>query len=259
MRKIILPAFGAAVLLGAPQVVADEIQLSQLMIIGQPGQTGNVNRTLPSGAAGVAPFNFSQPPVLPPSAAVVPTRSLPFVGQRGDLNFAEPETAGPAERDASGRLVPSVDRAQARFTGERGADGKLLPTFAPQQAQARPAQQTAPAAPGPTELRRDQPPATQPGSMQRQPSGQAQTGTTGTGRTDKSMQKSQTQRSGSTMSSKGHSEEYTTSALNALSAEGYTNVGRLERVGNSYQTTAMRQGRQVNVQVDLESGRVMER
>ena len=61
------------------------------------------------------------------------------------------------------------------------------------------------------------------------------------------------------MSSKGHSEEYTTSALNTLSAEGYTNVGRLERVGNSYQTTAMRQGRQVNVQVDLETGRIAER
>ncbi len=258
MKKLILPVLGATLAFGAPQVVADEIQLSQLMIIGQPGQTGNVNRTLPSGSPGIAPSNVPAPgPFAFPTARGV-TQPTPFIGDRGELNFAEPEVAGPAERDEGGRLRPSVDRTQARFTGERGADGKLLPTFAPQQAQARP--QTAPAAPGPTELKRDQPPATQPGTMQRQPSGQAQTGTTGTGRTDKSMQKSQTQRSGSTMSSRsGQSEEYTTSALNALSAEGYTNVGRLERVGNSYQTTAMRQGRQVNVQVDLESGRVMER
>jgi hypothetical protein len=251
MNKLILPAFGAALVLGAPPVVAEDILISQLMIMGQPGQTGNANRTLPSGSAGVAPLNmpapaFSAVPSVP--SAIQPT---PFIGQRGELNAAEPEFVGPSERDETGRLRPSVDRTQARFTGERGADGKLLPTYVPQHAQARPAQ---PAAPGPTELKRDQPPAAQPGM--RQPSGQAQTGTTGTGQP---MQKGQTQRSGSTMSGRGDSEEYTTSALNKLSAEGYTNFGRLERVGNTYQTTAMRQGRQVSVQVDLETGRVMER
>jgi hypothetical protein len=253
MRKIFLSALGAAAVLGAPQVFAGEILLSQLMIIGQPGQTGNANRTLPSGSAGVSPLNVPAPgPFAFPRVPSAP-QPTPFIGERGDLNFAEPETAGPAERDEGGRLRPSVDRTQARFTGERGADGKLLPTYAPLQAQAR-----QPAAPGPTELKRDQPPATQPDTAQRQPSGQAQTGTTGTGRTDKSMQKSQ--RSGSTMQSgRADPEEYTTTALNKLSAEGYTNFGRLERVGNSYQTTAMRQGRQVSVQVDLETGRITER
>jgi hypothetical protein len=259
MKKFTLPALGAALALGALPVAADEIQLSQLMIIGQPGQTGNVNRTLPSGSAGISQFNTPAPgpfafPTVPGTA-----QPSPFIGQRGDLNFAEPEAAGPAERDASGRLQPSVDRTQARFTGERGPDGKLLPSYVPpQEAQARPGQ---PAAPAPTELKRDTPPSSQPSTTQgRQPSGQAQTGTSGTGMTDKSMQKStKTQRSGSTMSSRGHAEEYTTTALNKLSAEGYTNFGRLERVGNTYQTTAMRQGRQVNVSVDLDSGRITER
>ena len=67
------------------------------------------------------------------------------------------------------------------------------------------------------------------------------------------------QRSGSTASSRGHREEYTTSALNALSAQGFTNVGKMDRVGNMYQTTAMKDGRQVAVQVDPETGRVTER
>ena len=98
----------------------------------------------------------------------------PFLGERGDLNFAEPEMAGPAERDAAGRLLPSVDRTQARFTGERGADGKLLPTYAPQEARAR-----QPAAPGPTELTREQQPSGAT-TQRRQPSGQAQAGSTGT-------------------------------------------------------------------------------
>ena len=190
MKKLFLSALGAALVIGAPQVVAEEVQLSQLMIIGQPGQTGNVNRTLPSGSAGVSPLNMPAPGPFSTRAVPSTIQPTPFIGERGDLNFAEPEMAGPAERDAAGRLLPSVDRTQARFTGERGADGKLLPTYAPQEAQAR-----QPAAPGPTELTREQQPSGAT-TQRRQPSGQAQAGSTGTG------QKSQTQRSGSTMSSK---------------------------------------------------------
>jgi hypothetical protein len=252
MKMLVMPVLGATLAFGAPQGAAGNVLLSQLMIIGQPGQTGNVNRTLPSGSPGVAPFNVPAPgPFAFPTAPSL-IRPLPYIGQRGELNYAEPEVAGPAERDENGRLLPSVDRAQARFTGERGADGKLLPTHVPQQAQSRPAPLNAPPAPAPTELQRERTPDSQPRTMQRrEPSGQGQTGTTGTGRT---------QRSGSTTpSGRGHSEEYTTAVLNALAAEGYTNVGRLERVGDTYQATAMKQGRQVTVQVDPQTRRVTER
>jgi hypothetical protein len=240
MNKLILPALGAALAFGVPQVAgAQEVQLSQLMIIGQPGQTGNVNRTLPSGSPGIAPSNLSAPPSVPFSAAPPPVRSFPFVGERGDLNFAEPEAAGPAERDANGRLQPSIDRAQARFAGERGPDGKLLPTFAPQQAQA----QTTPQAPAPSDMRRSQPPSSsQPGMQQqrRQPSGAVDAGQRG-------------------MSQQSMREVDVTKALNALSAEGFTPTGRLERVGNMWQTTAMKDGRQVTVQIDPQTDRIMAR
>jgi hypothetical protein len=252
MKMLVMPVLGAALALGAPQVAAADVLLSQLMIIGQPGQTGNVNRTLPSGSPGVAPFNVPAPgPYAFPTAPSL-IRPLPYIGQRGELNYAEPEFAGPAERDENGRLLPSIDRGQARFTGERGADGKLLPTYVPQQAQSRPAPLSAPPAPAPSELKREQPPAGQPGTSQRQqPSGQSM-GTIDTGG------KNRTQKSGS-MQPQGAGGGSTTAALNALSAEGYTSVGRLERVGNAWQTTATKEGRQVTVQIDPQTNRITER
>lgn len=267
MKKLLIPAMGVAAAFGATQPAAADVLLSQLMIQGQPGFTGNLNRTLPSGSAGITPMNT---PVAPSPYTVAPppsfTPTSPFIGQRGDLNLPEPEIAGPAERDESGRLVPSVDRTRARFAGERGPDGKLLPTYSPQQAQAPGSSQTPQASP-PTPSRSDMPGTTprRPGSgTMESPSGQPQTGTT-TGQTDRSMQRSRQrqmgdrQGSGTTGSGRGHPEEYTTSALNALSAQGFTNFGRMERVGNMYRTTAMRDGRQVTVEVDPETGRVIER
>ena len=95
MKKLFLSALGAALVIGAPQVVAEEIQLSQLMIIGQPGQTGNVNRTLPSGSAGVSPLNMPAPGPFSTRAVPTATQPTPFIGERGDLNFAEPEVGRP--------------------------------------------------------------------------------------------------------------------------------------------------------------------
>lgn len=281
MKKLLIPAMGVAAAFGAAQPAAADVQLAQLMLPGQPGFSGTANRTLPSGSPGISPLNT---PTGPSPFTVAPSPSFaqpsPFIGQRGDLNAAEPETAGPAERDANGKLVPSVDRTRARFAGERGADGKLLPTFGTEQAQATTPSQTTPQASPPTPSRSDMPNTTtrRPGSGAAEtpaPQGQNQMGTTGAtpmpttrsgtaAQSNTSAQQRQRgtqadrQRSGSMGSSRGQAEEYTTSALNALSAQGYTNFGRMERVGNMYQTTATKDGRQVMVQVDPATGRVTE-
>jgi hypothetical protein len=280
MKKLLIPAVGVAAAIGAAQPAAADVLLSQLMIQGQPGYTGTVNRTTVPGSAGIAPLNT---PVAPSPFTVPPSPNLaqpsPFIGQRGDLNAPVPEIVTPGERDDSGRLGPTVDRSRARFAGERGPDGKLLPTYAPDQAQAPGSSQTAPQAAPPTPSRSDMP-ADQPSAATRRPGSGAMnqpsqpSGTT-TGQTDRSMQYSQQrqtqqgqqqrqvqgdrQRSGSMGSGRGHPEEYTTSALNALSSQGYSDFGRMERVGNMYQTTAMRDGRQVTVQFDPQTGRVTER
>jgi len=262
MKKFLIPALGVAAVFGAAQPAA-----AQLMFQGQPGYTGNANRTLPSGSPGIAPMNM---PVGPSPYSVAPapsfTQPAPFIGQRGDLNNAEPEAAGPAERDASGKLVPSVDRSRARFAGERGSDGKLLPTYGTQEAQAATPSQTTPQAAPPTPAPSDMP-ATQPTTRRPGSGASSQTGTT-TGQSDSTtqqrhaqMQKSKSgsmQHSGST-GTKGQNEMSETAALNALSAEGYTNVGKIERVGGNWQTTAMKDGRQVTVQVDPQTNRVTSR
>jgi hypothetical protein len=283
MKKLLIPAMGVAAAFGVAQPAAADVQLAQLMFQGQPGQTGNLNRTLPSGSAGVAPLNTTVAP-SPFSVAPSPsfTPSSPFISQRGDLNVAEPETVGPAERDASGKLVPSVDRTRARFAGERGADGKLLPTFGTEQAQATTPSQASPPTPSPS----DMPSNTRtrrPGSGATDtpaPQGQNQMGTTGatpmpttrsgtTAQSDTTMQHRQQRAhtqprgdksmSGSTRTTRSQNEMSETAALNALSAEGYTNVGRIERVGGNWQTTAMKDGRQVTVQIDPQTNRVTPR
>jgi hypothetical protein len=264
MKKLLIPALGVAAAFGAAQPAAADVQLSQLMFQGQPGYTGNVNRTLPSGSAGIAPMNT---PVGPSPYAVAPPPSYtpyqPFIGQRGELNYAEPESVSPGQRDASGKIGPTADRQRARFTGERGSDGKLLPTYGTQEAQATSPSQTTPQASPPTPAPSDMP-ATQP-TTRRPGSGamstpSSQSGTTTGQSSGMSQQRhaqmqsssksksSSPQRSGS-MGAKGQNEMSETAALNALSAEGYTNVGKIERVGNNWQTTAMRGGQSVTVQV----------
>jgi hypothetical protein len=108
-------------------------------------------------------------------------------------------------------------------------------------------------------------------SQPAQPSGQ--TGTTSS-QTDRSMQGGQSQgdkshmhKSDSQMHSKsgqagrgGSGDEAgRTAALNQLSAEGYTPTSRIERVGNAWQATAMKEGKQVTVQIDPQTNRVTER
>lgn len=331
MKKLLLPAMGIAAAFGAAQPAAADVQTTQLMIQGQPGYTGTVNRTAPSGSPGIAPLNT---PVGPSPYSVAPSPSFtqpsPFIGQRGDLNAAAPEAVSPAEPDASGKLNPTVDRQRARFAGERGSDGKLLPTYG-QQAQATTPSQTtpqaAPATPSRSDMPQNQPSRTnttpgsssQPGTTTRRPGsgaadtttqgqpsvpvphGQNQMGTMGnspqptgstttnrsrtgssmgsgaTSQSDTSTQgtqqrrmhrdrmHSQSQGDKSMKSSKAGSagmnanETSETAALNALSAEGYTNVGKIERVGGNWQTTAMKDGRQVTVQVDPQTNRVSTR
>jgi hypothetical protein len=274
MKNLLIPALGVAAAIGAAQPAAADVQLSQLMIQGQPGYSGNVNRTLPSGSAGITPLNT---PVGPSPYTVAPSPSFtqpsPFIGQRGELNAAEREYAAPGEPDASGKIAPTVDRARARFAGERGSDGKLLPTYdAGQRAQASQPSQASPPTPAPSDMQRSQPTPLQPGATQRRPGSGEMTGQSGTGAAQRSQATTQQQRpqsqmqsgqrSGSTQSragARGQEEMGTTAALNALAAEGYTNVGKIERVGNAWQTTAMKQGKQVTVQIDPQTHRVMER
>jgi hypothetical protein len=287
MKKLLMPALGAAFLIGAPEFAA-----AQLMVPGQPGWTTG-NRTLPPGSPGLSPSNmmspspFTQPPLPPVTRA-------PFIGERGDLNRAEPEFTTPGERDASGKIGPTADRQAARFSGERGPDGKLLPSYLPdQRAQApQPAQQSAPQSddrmrsgqsPSTPQMQRE--PTRRPGSGDTSPSG-AQSGQmappainqsqgTGTtqqppasqsqmGQTGTTQQRRTTQPSGDRMQSTrsggvGQQEMSETAALNALSAEGFTNIGRIERVGGNLQTTAMKNGRQVTVSVDPQTSRITER
>lgn len=342
MKKLLIPAMGVAAALGAAQPAAADVQTAQLMIQGQPGYTGTVNRTTTPGSAGIAPMNT---PVGPSPYSVAPSPSFaqpsPFIGQRGDLNAAAPEVVSPGEPDASGKLNPTVDRQRARFAGERGSDGKLLPTYG-QQAQATSPSQTtpqaAPATPSRSDMPQNQPSQTntkpgsssQPGTTTRrpgsgaadttqgqpsvpaphgqnqmgtmgnspQPTGSAtgstatgQNGTTGSATTNRSRtmgsgatsqsdtstqgtqqrrmhrdrMHSQSQGDKSMKSSKTGSkstnanESSETAALNALSAEGYTNVGKIERVGGNWQTTAMKDGRQVTVQVNPQTNQVTTR
>lgn len=293
MKKLLIPAVGVVAVFGAAQPAAADVLLSQLMIQGQPGYTGTVNRTTTPGSAGIAPLNTPVGPspfTVPPSPAF--TRSSPFIGQRGDLNAPVPEFATPGERDASGRLGPTVDRTRARFAGERGPDGKLLPTYSPEQAQAPSSSQTAPQASPPTPSRSDMP-GDQPSATTRRPGSGAMgqpsqpSGTT-TGQTERSMQQQRQprqlqqgqqqqrqmqrdrthsqmqgdrQRSGSMQGRGGayRQEMSETAALNALSAEGYSNISRIERVGNNWQATAMKDGQQVTVQVDPQTRQVTPR
>jgi hypothetical protein len=272
MKSLLIPAMGVAAAIGAAQPAAADIQLSQLMIQGQPGYSGNVNRTLPSGSAGITPMNT---PVGPSPYTVAPspsfTQPAPLIGQRGELNAAEREYAAPGEPDASGKIGPTVDRARARFAGERGSDGRILPTYGPEQAQAAQPSQSSPPTPAPSEMQRNQPtPLQAPAAPRRPGSGEMsnQPGTTATQQTQATQQQhrtqsqSQTQRSGAAQArsgSRNQNEMSETAALNALAAEGYTNVGKIERVGNAWQTTAMKQGKQVTVQIDPQTHRVMER
>ena len=252
MKKLLIPAMGAAAALGLAQPAA-----AQFFLPGQPGVTGSVNRTVPPGSPGISPLNT---PTAPSPFTVAPSPSFaqpsPFIGQRGDLNAAEPETAGPAERDANGKLNPSVDRTRARLAGERGPYGKLLPTYGTEQAQASP----------PTPSRADMPNATtpsssstQPGATQRRPGSGAMSGQSAQNQPTQKRMQTDHQRSGAMGSGRGHNEEYTTAALNALSAQGFSNFGRMERVGNIYQTTATKDGRQMTVQGDPETGRGTQR
>jgi hypothetical protein len=284
MKKLLIPAMGVAAAFGAAQPAAADVQLAQLMIQGQPGYTGNVNRTAPTGSPGIAPMNT---PVGPSPYSVAPSPSFtqpsPFIGQRGDLNLPEREAATPGEPDASGKIGPTVDRQRARFAGERGADGKLLPTYSSEQAQATTPPQATPPTPAPSDMPRQPSTTRRPGSGAADtpaPQGQNQMGTMGnspqpttrsgtTAQSDTSMQHRQqrahTQPRGdksmksSQMRGTSQQEASETAALNALSAEGYTNVGKIERVGNAWQTTAMKDGRQVTVQVDPQTNRVMAR
>jgi hypothetical protein len=251
MKNLLLPALGVAAAIGAAQPAA-----AQLMIQGQPGYAGNVNRTLPSGSAGITPMNT---PVGPSPYTVAPspsyTQPAPYIGQRGDLNATEREYAAPGEPDSSGKIGPTIDRARARFAGERGSDGKILPTYGAEQAQATPA---------PSEMQRNQPtPLQAPATTPRRPgSGEMSQPATTQQSQATTQQRTQTQRSGSTQSRTGtrnQNEMSETAALNALAAEGYTNVGKIERVGSAWQTTAMKQGKQVTVQIDPQTHRVMER
>lgn len=290
MNKLLAPALGAAFVLGAPHIAAADslVQLGQLMVPGMPGYTTE-NRTLPPGSPGISSMNRpSLPPAyLGPPAAPPPAPYSTRIGGPGELNQAPPELVGPGEPDASGRIGPTADRTRARFAGERGPDGKILPTYVPSQAQAAP---STPQTPPQTQERMrsgqtppapqdqmNQMPSDQPGQpgMQRPGSGQMNRSTqsgTGqqmdqTGPSGRTMQRggtmqqhpsSQRSQSGQMMRSGGR-ESNATAALNALSAEGYTNISRFERVGNQWQATANKDGRAVTVQVDPQTHQITER
>lgn len=244
MKKLVMPALGAAFVLGAPQLAAaDGILLSQLMLQGQPGVTGNVNRTVPPGNPGVSTFNVPAPgPYAFPSVPTGP-QPTPYIGSRGDLNHAEPELVGPGERDETGRIGPTTRREQARFAGERGPDGKLLPTYAPddQQAQAQqPSPQTMPPPP-PSQMQREQ-------QMQR----------------DRQMQRDQQMQRRPDSGTMGQSAARrqlpnATSMLNTLSAEGYRVTSDFRRVGNQWEAQAMKGDRTVTVQIDPATRQITER
>lgn len=281
MKKLLMPALGAAFALGVPLLAS-----AQVMVPGQPGWTTS-NRTLPPGSPGLSPQNVPSPSpfsTVPPP----PLSQTPFIGQHGELNRAEPEFALPGEPDASGRIGPTIDRQRARFTGERGPDGKLLPTYLPDRAQAGPpAQQTAPQSeermrggqtqtPPSPQMQRQQTPGERPGSgapdqsgqmapppieppqgaVQQPPAGQPRTGQPGTAQQRRTTQPPADRQSQAGNASQREMSE--TAALNALSAEGYTNIGRIERVGGNWQATAMKDGRQVTVSIDPRTRAVRE-
>lgn len=299
MNKLLMPALGAAFLFGAPHVAAADnaVQLAQ-QVPGMPGTIPGYtyqNRTVPPGSPSSFPSNrvgagpaFPSAPYLPPMSTYTPRTPGP-----GDLNAAEPELVGPGEPDASGRIGPTVDRSRARYTGERGPDGKLLPTYLPNQAaQATPATpqtppqseermrsgQTPPSPQG-QQMNRNMPSnqgspsgMSQPGSGQMNQSGQMGTGQQmdQSGQTGEPMQRGTTtqqrQRSmqhqpsqSGQMSRSGGRAGDATAALNELSAQGYTNISKFERVGSNWQATANKGGRTVTVQVDPQTHQITER
>ena len=51
-------------------------------------------------------------------------------------------------------------------------------------------------------------------------------------------------------------QDQETRVLNLLSANGYTDVGPLQQAGNTYTTTATKEGKQMSVTVDPRAGTV---
>ncbi|HEX6978100.1 MAG TPA: hypothetical protein VF342_02265 [Alphaproteobacteria bacterium] len=265
MRKLILPALGAALCVGGisfgPMSSTAGAQVMGTGVL--PGFPGfRTDNRVPGSAP-----NFSSTAPLPPPSG------LPPIGQRGDLNREMPEFAGPGERDETGRIGPTVER-RARFAGERGADGKLLPTYTPnQQAQApqSPRVPQAPQTPPQTDEQRMRGP-TQPMPQQRPGSGAADQPGMGTmdqqrmqgqpmqDRMDRDrMQTQPRQRDemmrGSAGQSRGMSQPpNATALLNNLSADGYRVTSQFERVGNQWQAQAVKDGQNVTVVVDPRTG-----
>ena len=51
-------------------------------------------------------------------------------------------------------------------------------------------------------------------------------------------------------------QDQETRVLNLLSANGYTDIGPLQQAGNSYSTTATKDGKQMQVTIDPQAGTV---
>ena len=51
-------------------------------------------------------------------------------------------------------------------------------------------------------------------------------------------------------------QDQETRVLNLLSANGYTDIGPLQQAGNTYTTTATKEGKQMQVTVDPQAGTV---
>lgn len=246
MKMLLMPALGAAFFFGTPPyVLADPgagVQMSQLMVPGQPGFTTS-NRTLTPGSPGIAPLNRPSLSPFGTPSGFQPRPALPPIGIRGNHNQPEPEAAGPGEPDEAGRIGPTVDRSVARYAGERGPDGKLLPTYVPRE------QAQAPAAPPPT------PPRT--GDRMRSPDTQMDQ--------QRQMQRDQDQmrsgqRGATGMSSTQRPQpQNATAMLNRLSAEGYTVTSDFRRVGDQWEATANKAGRTVTVQIDPRTQQISER
>ena len=208
MKKLILPALGTALAIGLTQAAAAaDILVAQLMFMGQPGQTGNANRTLPPGSPGVASVQCAgaRPLRLPDRSQPHPADPLYRRARRAELCRAG---AGRPRRARRGRAPAAERRPRPGPTSPASAArtaSSCRPTCRKRRRPSRRRARRRP--PARRSCKREQQPSGAT-TQSRHTSGQAQSGTTGAG---KPAQKGM---------SKGPSEAEATAALNALGAEG---------------------------------------